>query len=158
MSLTAAQREEIVSESKTWLGTKYVGWTAIKGPRGGTDCGQLIFGIYRNCRYLPADIHLPKDYSLQVAQHQASTEYIDIVATYMREIQVDEILPGDVVIFKLGLAYAHGAIITDFPTIIHALYHGGVQGGNILKHPKLNKAERKYFTLRDQYCSKIEGD
>jgi cell wall-associated NlpC family hydrolase len=154
MSLTNEQRQEVVTETKSWLGTKYVGWVAIKGY--GADCGQLIFGIYRNCGFISPDIYLPKDYSLQVAQHQASTEYIDIVNTYMREISQDEVLPGDVVVFRLGLAFAHAGIVINYPSIIHTLAYGGCQGGNLDRHPKLFKAQRKYFTLRDEYCLKQE--
>jgi len=94
---------------------------------------------------------LPRDYSLQVSQHRASTEYIDLVAKYMREIPENEVQPGDVVVYKLGLAYAHGGIVVGWPdTVIHAIggNNRGVQHTHGKNTPKFNKHPRKFFTVK----------
>jgi cell wall-associated NlpC family hydrolase len=145
--LTNEQREDIVKEAQSWIGTPYRGWSCVKG--AGVDCGQLLYGVFNACGLVPV-LELPKDYSLQIAQHRASTEYVDTVAKYFREIPEAEVLPGDVVVYKLGLAYAHAAIIVEWPHhIIQAEARHGVSGAHGTKTPLFRRAERRLFTFKD---------
>lgn len=152
--LTDTQRAAVVDEAKSWIGTPYRGWSCLKG--AGVDCGQLLYGVFRACELVPA-LELPKDYSLQVAQHRASTEYIDILAQYFHEIPEEEVKPGDVVVYKLGLAYAHAAIVVTWPDyVIQAGYSHGVVGAHGSKSPAWRLNERKFFTLKDEYCNGVK--
>jgi cell wall-associated NlpC family hydrolase len=149
-TLTLKQRYAIVAEAKTWIGTPYRGWSHLK--HYGVDCGQLLAGVFMATGHVPKNIRLPKDYSLQVAEHKASTEYVDIVGQYMREIAETEVLPGDVVVFKLGLAYAHAAIIVKWSEIIiHAIAHRGVTTAHGRNFPLFRHCEKKFFTLREAF-------
>lgn len=144
--LTDAQRIAIVKETESWVGTPYRGWSCSKG--NGTDCGQLIYGVYRNCGLVPV-LDLPKDYSLQVSQHQESTEYVDLVATYFNEITEAEVKPGDLVVYKLGLAYSHAAIVINWPdNLIQAVGRHGVSGTHGLKNPLFRGRARRFFTFK----------
>jgi cell wall-associated NlpC family hydrolase len=148
--LTDKQRAAVVSEVRTWLGTPYRGWSCLKGY--GVDCGQLIYGVFRNCGLLP-DIELPRDYSLQVHQHRASTEYVETVAQYFREIAEADAQSGDLVVYKLGLAYAHAAIIVEWPhNVIQAEARHGVSGAHGTRTPVFRHADRRFFTLKDEHC------
>jgi hypothetical protein len=159
MPLTTEQREKIVAEAFSWARAKtpYRGWSAVKG--AGADCGQLLYGVYRNTGHLPEDLPLPTDYCLHVAQHRKSMDYVNTVATYMRQIPESEVLPGDVVIIEIGLAYAHGALIVKWPDcIIHAIANRGVSCSHGTNAPLLRKKRRKFFTLKEEYCSpKVSG-
>jgi len=148
--MTSTQRQAVIAELKTWIGTPYKGWSRVKG--AGVDCGQLLYGVFRNCGFLP-ERELPKDYSLQVSQHRASTEYIDIVREYFREIPEAEVQQADLVVYKLGHAYAHAAVIVNWPDfVIQADARHGVSGAHGTKTPVFRRAERKFFTLKDEYC------
>jgi hypothetical protein len=157
MPLTIEQRNEIVAEAKTWLGTPYRGWSCLKGC--GVDCGQLIYGVFRNTGHVPVINNLPKDYSLQVAQHRASTEYVDLIAVYFREIPEAKVLPGDVVCYKLGLAFAHAGVVVTWPEhIIHAFDHGGVSGAHGINMPKFRRRSKKFYTLREAFCNSDKSE
>ncbi len=156
--LTGKQREAITNEAKSWAAAKtpYRGHSCLKGI--GTDCGQLIYGVYRACGLLP-EVDLPKDYSLQVAQHQTSTEYMTVIDTYFRPVPESQAEPGDLVCYQLGLAMAHAAIIISWPDhIIQAeLRHGvsgshGVNNPHLRQHHYLRGSVRVFRTLRDAYC------
>lgn len=147
--MTNEQRIAVVKETKTWIGTPYRGHSCIKGV--GTDCGQLLYGVYRAIGLLPA-VELPKDYSLQVSKHRASTEYIDIVDKYFLEIPEADVLPGDLVVYKLGLAYAHAAIVVRWPDyVIQAEAVHGVSGAHGSKSPLFKTAARQFRTLRPEF-------
>jgi hypothetical protein len=156
MSLNNEQRQNIVKVVESWYGTPYRGHSCLKG--AGVDCGQLLKGVFVEAGHLPADIPLPKNYSLQVSQHRHDTEYIETIGKYMREITETEVQPGDVVVYKLGLAFAHAAIIKVWPEhIIHALERDGVTAGHggktqFSKNYKFSDLERKFYTLRDEFC------
>jgi cell wall-associated NlpC family hydrolase len=153
MPLNDVQREEVIKEVYTWVKTPYRGWSCSKGC--GVDCGQLLYGVFHNCGFIP-ERELPRDYSLQVSQHRASTEYVNLVSQYFREIREAEVQAGDIVVYKLGLAYAHAAIIVEWPhNIIQAEARHGVSGAHGTKTPIFKQAERKFFTLKDAYCGGI---
>jgi cell wall-associated NlpC family hydrolase len=150
MSLTREQRQQIVNEAMSWVKAKtpYRGWSHKKGV--GADCGQLLYAVFHSLGLIPT-IELPKDYRIDVAQHRASTEYVDLVAAYMREIPESEAQTGDVVVYKLGLAYAHAGIIVRWPDkIIDAQLHGGVKVRHGMNQPKFSRASKKFFTLRNE--------
>lgn len=122
----------------------------------GTDCGQLLYGVFRACGLIPV-IELPKDYSLQVALHRASTEYVDLVGSYFREIPEEEAKPADIVVYKLGLAYAHAALIVSWPDyVIQAVSRHGVSGTHGTKNPMFRKNARRFFTLKDEFCTGVK--
>jgi cell wall-associated NlpC family hydrolase len=148
--MTPIQRAAIVAEAKTWQGTPYAEHVHIKGV--GTDCGQILYAVYRACGLLP-EVKLPNDYSIQVHKHRASTEYVEFVDRYFRDIPESEVKPGDLVLYKLGLAYAHGAIIVSWPGyVIQAEHREGVCGAHGSKHPEFRLRPRIFRTLKDEYC------
>jgi cell wall-associated NlpC family hydrolase len=145
-ALTLRDRARVLNEAASWTGTPYAGQSCAKG--AGVDCGQLIYGVYRAVGLLP-EIDLPKDYSLQVAQHRASEEYIGIVDQYFDPIDETEILPGDLVVYKLGHAYAHAAIIVRWPDyVIQAEARHGVAGAHGTKSPVVRNRPRVFRTLK----------
>jgi hypothetical protein len=155
MSLTDKARQNIVRVAESWYGTPYRGHSCLKG--AGTDCGQLLKGVFIEAGHKFDDgIPLPKDYSLQVAQHRKDTAYIETVEKYMREVTEADALPGDVVIYKLGLAFAHAAIIKAWPEhVIHALEREGVTAGHGMNF-KFGRLEKKFYTLKDEFCGSEE--
>jgi cell wall-associated NlpC family hydrolase len=147
--MTPEQRQAVLTEALTWKGTPFRGHSCLKGC--GVDCGQLVYGVYRACGLIP-EIELPRDYSLQIAQHRASTEYVDIVSQHFREIPEEEVQPGDLVIYKLGLAYGHAALVISWPDYVLQAdsIHGEVCGAHGWKDPLFRRNPRKFFTLKEE--------
>jgi len=149
--MTDDQRQTVVAEAKSWIGTPYRGWAQIKGAKGGVDCGMLLKAVFQSCNLIPqGDLSIDMGYSLQVAQHKPDKTYFNLVESFTHEIPESDVKSGDVVLFKLGHAYAHGGIVTEWPVIVHALAHGGVRLANVDTHPKLKGVTRKIFTLNDR--------
>lgn len=157
MPLTKEQREKIVATAMSWIGTPYRGWTCQK--KVGCDCGQLLKGVFLECGFGFQDgIQTPENYPLWLTQHKKSTQYEEIVSRYMREIPESEAQPGDIVLFKIGLGFAHAAIIKSYPDfVIHALSKYGVVGGHATANSKFGRLKRKFYTLKDEFCQEPVG-
>lgn len=125
MTAEADERAMVVREARSWIKTPYVHAGQIKGLGGGCDCGTLLIGVYSNVGFI--DYFTPEPYQRDFMMHNNQENYLAIVLARAREI--DEALagPGDVVLWKMGRLFAHGAIINDggWDHIIHAFSEVG---------------------------------
>jgi hypothetical protein len=155
MPLTDKERVHICEVAKSWYETPYRGWTCLKGV--GCDCGQLLKGVFMEAGHQPADgVPTPKDYSLHIGQHRHSTEYVDMIEKYFRKIPESEVLPGDIVVYKIGLAFAHAAIIVKWPEhIVHSLEREGVHAGHGMNF-KFGRLEKRFYTVKDEFCEEVK--
>lgn len=129
------------------MGTPYRGWSCVKG--AGVDCGQLIYGVYRNCGLIPVIDDLPKDYPINIGLHRASTEYVDLVLKFFREIPESEVLPGDIVVWKLpgSKSYCHGGVIKSWPNYFIHAYGDRVKAASAGSRMLFNRSNKLFFTL-----------
>jgi cell wall-associated NlpC family hydrolase len=138
------QRAGVIDEAKTWLGTPYHHAARVKG--AGVDCATLPAEVYAAAGMIPAlDLdHYPPDWHL----HRSAERYLAHVLDHAREVPAPT-GPGDFVLYKWGRAFAHGAIVVSWPTIIHAMIHVGVvlDAGD---DGRLKARERRFFTLWDR--------
>jgi hypothetical protein len=151
LGLSAEQREQLVVEAKTWIGTPYRACSNLKGC--GTDCGMLIYSVYLACGLVP-EIEIPRCYSVQAPLHRDIGEFEGRFYQYFREIPESELLPGDVVMYRLGVGYNHAVIVVDWPNyVLHAWGQHGVSGAHgHNKNAAFRGRQRMYFTLADEYC------
>lgn len=136
--------DEVVKEAETWLDTPFHDKAAIKG--AGVDCGYFPFAVYRNCDLIRDSFKMP-DYSPQFWCHRGDEIYLrGLQDAGFKEVPGPR--RGDLVVSLYGRVYSHGAIIVDWPRIIHA--------NPDAKRVKYDSAEvyrlycdkpKKYFTL-----------
>jgi cell wall-associated NlpC family hydrolase len=113
------QRARVVAEAKSWLRTPYHHRGRIKG--AGVDCGMLLIEVFAAAGviedfdpgYYPHDWHL----------HRSEERYLGWVERHAHRVDVP--LPGDVLLFKFGRCISHGAIVVEWPTVIHAYLRQG---------------------------------
>lgn len=109
------QRAAVVEEAFTWLNTPYAHMGSLKGV--GVDCAMILREVYGKVLPWMKDIQIdyyPADWHL----HSDDERYLGMVRKYACETESPK--PGDIVVVKFGRAYAHGAIVVDYPTVIHA--------------------------------------
>lgn len=114
-SLADAERVAVVNEVRSWLGTPYHHEARVKGV--GVDCAQLLIGVYSAVGLAPppAVEHYPPDWHL----HRTAERYLSIVLDHAREIPGPP-LAGDIVLWRFGRCFSHGAIVVEWPLVIHA--------------------------------------
>ena len=151
-----AQRRAVIAEARTWIGTDFHHRAAVKatwdaeGNRltpGGVDCATLLAQVYEAAGII-APVPIPS-YPPDWFQHREGERYLATVMERGREIAEAEALPGDVVVFKFGHSFSHGAIVMPpgWPAIVHAFFgsrlvqldhgDGGVLGDRM----------RRFFTV-----------
>lgn len=112
----AEERAHVVEVARTWIRTPYHDRAAIKGV--GVDCAMLLVAVYSDAGIVPVED--PGHYSSQWYLHHSEEKYLAEVEKYAHQIEGPP-KPGDVVVYKVGRAFAHGGIVTDWPNIIHAV-------------------------------------
>lgn len=147
MPLTPEQREQVIAEGKEWveLRTPYVPHAKLKG--AGCDCATFIICIYRSLGLIPADFD-PGSYSIQAHLHRDDTQYVDTVLQYADEITEPEAQPGDLILWRVARAYAHGGIIVAFPLVIHSMNKHGVIYSDANLDSFLKNRPRRFFRLK----------
>jgi cell wall-associated NlpC family hydrolase len=153
-------RAKIVSEARSWLLTPYISNGMVKGRRGGTDCAMFLVGVYRNVGLIPKEFD-PRPYPPQWHVHRNEEKYLGYVTQFAKEVAgPPERMPkpGDFVMFKIGLAFAHGAIILAWPLVIHAIGNAAVVEEDVSKNTTGKRApwqicstgsQRLFPSLRD---------
>ena len=115
MSEKIIVRDAVIAEAKTWLNTPYHHQACIKGV--GVDCAMLLVAVYRACGLIPAID--PRPYSPQWMLHREQEQFLGWIAQHGDETATPS--PGDILVWRFGRTYSHGAIVIDTDgTIVHA--------------------------------------
>lgn len=137
------QREAVVAEAESWVGTPYHHIARIKGV--GVDCATLSGEVYARAGIVP-----PQEIPFYPAQwflHRSAELYMEHVQRYATEFN-GPMKPGDLVLFKIGRCFAHGAIVTrsGWPNIIHADIECGLVLVARADGGRLAERQKKFFT------------
>lgn len=135
------RRELVAKEAETWIRTPFHHEGRVKG--AGVDCLMLLAEVYERVGVIPhAEApHYPPDWHM----HKDIERYLGGVTQYAREIEGPP-EKGDMALFHFGRTFSHGAIVVEWPRVIHAWW--GVQlvvwgDANIIP---LKGRKMKFFT------------
>lgn len=139
------QRELVIREAISWLNTPFADCQRVRG--AGVDCGQFIAAVFEDSGV--ATNILMGVYGPQWSLHHSEELYLDgLIRNGAHEIAESEARPGDIVVFKQGRAFSHGALIISWPRIIHAVkLMGGVVYSNVHEDRFLTRRDRKFFSF-----------
>ena len=114
------QRRAVVAEALSWVGTPYHHAARVKG--AGADCGLLLAAVYEAAGVLPRvdPGAYPHDWML----HRDEERYLELVQAHAREIEGPP-QPGDTAVWRFGRTYSHGALVLEWPQIVHAFLPAG---------------------------------
>jgi len=120
------KRQKVLKVAEEWLGTPFHHLQRKKG--AGVDCGQFLLGVFEECGFIPnvTTQYYTRDFHL----HRSEEWYKTIVEKFSRPIRENEVLPGDLVLYRVGRVFSHGGIVVDWPQIIHSFVTAGVSYTN----------------------------
>jgi len=113
--LLSSRRAAVVAAARSWLGTPYHTGGRVKG--AGADCLTLLAEVYAEANITPSIgiPYYPHDWHL----HRNQERYLEGLLRFGHEIEGPP-LPGDIALWKFGRCFSHGAIVIEWPLIIHA--------------------------------------
>ncbi len=113
-------RHAILAEARDWIGTPYQHQASAKG--AGCDCLGLVRGVWR-ALYLEEPELLPA-YTPDWAEREGAETLLDAARRHMREIDVRDAAPGDVLLFRMAAdaPAKHVAILDEEARLIHAYW------------------------------------
>ncbi len=130
-------REAVIAEALTWIGTPFHHAARVKG--AGVDCLMLLAEVYERAGAAP---HVePPFYVPDWHLHRDAERYMEGLIGYARPIYGPP-LPGDIALFRFGRTFSHGAIVVEWPRLVHAYWAIGVVWGDAMLHPLKDRPVR----------------
>lgn len=141
--IAAAQRQAVIAEAHTWIGTPYHHEARIKGV--GVDCAMILCEVYFAAGVVP--FIDPRPYPHDWHFHRDEERYLQWIGK-AGGVEVDSPRPGDLIVWKFGRCFSHAAILCDNDYIIHSYIGQGVRLER--RHAEIFAGRAvKYFTLWD---------
>lgn len=124
MTREPLSRGLVVAVARSWVGTPYHHQASLK--QIGCDCLGLVRGVYREL--LGEEPEAIPPYTPDWSEAQAVETLILGARRHLSEKATSEVLPGDIVIFRLRRACVakHMAISATTATMIHAMENAPV--------------------------------
>ena len=122
------QRAKLVEIALTWVGTPYHHHARVKGH--GVDCATLLVCAAQEAGLIE-EMVLP-EYAPQWHLHRSAQMYLATILKICREVPPPP-LPGDVAIWQFGRCFSHGAIVIEWPRIVHACIGDAVRIADVSK-------------------------
>lgn len=113
-------REQIVEETKSWVGTPWQHQACVKGD--GVDCAMMVVGVamgldLTNEEQVNSIPNYPRDWHF----HNEASMLLPIVESFdVEQIDFEDMKPGDILIFKVAKCESHLGILVSEDTFVHA--------------------------------------
>jgi cell wall-associated NlpC family hydrolase len=126
-------RQAVIQEARSWVGTPYHHAGQVKG--AGVDCLTLLACVFAGAGMIekPKIPHYPHDWHM----HRSEERYLTGVADLCVEVEAP--MPADIAVWKFGRCFSHGAIVVEWPIIIHAYVGRQVSIENVDQAPYLSQ-------------------
>lgn len=128
MMTEAQERAAVKASARRWIATPYHHRAYVLG--AGVDCAQLLNQTFAGAGLIDA-LDLGQ-YPIDWHCHRSEEKYLAVVEEYCHRVD-DVELPlnerkdlyvetGDILVFRHGRTFSHGAIVMEWPFIIHAYF------------------------------------
>lgn len=113
-------REDILREVRSWLGTPYCHQASLKG--AGCDCLGLVRGVWRGL--VGPEPERAPPYTPDWAEALGEESLLAAARRHLREIPVGEAGAGDVLVFRMGTGTSakHCGIVSAPGVLTHAYW------------------------------------
>lgn len=142
------QRVALVKSARLWIRTPFHHRSAVLGH--GIDCAHLLLEAHVGAGL--ADRFAVEAYPHDWHMHRNEERFLATLESYLGRVGDSEesirdrgddfrVLPGNVLIWRFGRTFSHGAIAAQWPNIIHASFPAGccleesVMGGILEEKP-----------------------
>lgn len=117
---SAAAAAAVIADGLTWIGTPFKNCGDVKGPTGCVDCAMLLVRTHVDTGVLPP--FDPRPYSPHWFLHQSEEKFLGWIRDYLGAEEIEVPRVGDVLVYRYGQCFSHGAILINSDEIVHAFY------------------------------------
>lgn len=146
--MTPEWRQKACAEALLWVDTPYHHEAAVRGLLGGVDCAMLPLCVYSTTGLIP--FLDPRPYPADWHLHQVGERYREHVEQWATRIEGPP-LPADFVLLRYGSVtkrpHNHGAIVIDWPRVVHAVRMEKKVVCNVLDVDTLSLHDPLFYTL-----------
>lgn len=122
-AMEADARWRFITEGLSWIGTPFRDCADIKGRDGAIDCAMLLTRSAVDTGLLtPFD---PRPYPPRWHLHNERERFLEWIEDKLGAHEVDQPQIGDVVVWRFGRCFSHGAILINSAEVVHAYYAAG---------------------------------
>lgn len=120
----AANAAAVITEGLDWVGTPFKNCGDVKGPAGCVDCAMLLVRTHVDTGILPP--FDPRPYPPAWFLHRSEERFLGWIVDELGAVEVEQPRVGDVLVYRFGLCFSHGAILINSEEIVHAFYKSGM--------------------------------
>jgi cell wall-associated NlpC family hydrolase len=132
----AQKRAAFVGEALPWVGTPFIDCADIKGRKGGVDCAMLLVRASVDSGLLaPFD---PRPYPPRWHLHKDEERFLEWVVGKLGAREIEEPRFGDLIVYRYGRCFSHGAIVISSTEIVHAWFAARMCLTSLRREPLLN--------------------
>lgn len=139
--MDTSTRERVLKEALSWQGTPWRHQGRLKDV--GIDCAMYLCEVFYQAGLVPYID--PRPYPADWHFHRSDEKFLQWLEQYGDLVEVPE--PADVAVFKFGHCFAHGAIVIEWPLVIHSYNHVGVRTQDATEG-RLAGREVKFYRVR----------
>lgn len=136
MPLITAQ--EIITQARTWLGTKYHHQGRLKKSakgQGGVDCIGLIIGVCKELGIQDGKGTLISDYDETGYALYPEGKRLELaILNHLRLIPAEKMCEGDVLLFRVFKEPQHVGLVTNYPGGGFGILHCHSRSGAVVEH------------------------
>lgn len=112
----ATQRAAVVAAARSWIRTPYAHMGRVKGV--GVDCATLLVEAFEEAGVIGHTVldYYPPEWHL----HHSEERYLKTVERLGGHRVSRAPQPADIAIWRFGRCFSHGAIVVEWPVVVHA--------------------------------------
>lgn len=109
-------QKKVLAQAHRWLGTPWHHEGDVIG--AGVDCAMLLVRVFVAAEVIKA--FDPRPYPIDHMLHSDEERFLGWLEKHADPVNTDHPQPADVLVYRVGRCYSHGAIVTQWPYILHA--------------------------------------
>ncbi len=142
-------QQQIITQARTWIGTKYHHQGRLKKSSrgaGGVDCIGLVIGIIDELGIQDGDGNsLVAADETNYSMHPENGRLVKSIQQHLREVPRNEMQVGDVLLFKTFKDPQHVGLLSEYSSGGTGLIHCNSSAGKVVEQP-LAEAWKRMLT------------
>ncbi len=131
----AGARAAFIEEAISWIGTPFRDCADVKGRSGAVDCAMLLTRCAVDTGLVPA--FDPRPYPPRWHLHRDEERFTSWIEHRLGGREVPSPRPGDIVVWRFGRTFSHGAVCVGAGEVVHAWSAAGCVLASRMDEPML---------------------